>query len=134
MNKVYFHTLGCKLNQAETAMMRQDFLSREYKEVESPERCDVAVINTCTVTGRSAAKCKQLVKQIRKKNPEATIVLTGCFTQVSPEEASSLEGVDYIAGVQEKLNLFEIFAGPGKLEIPSILVNDIRQEIGRAHV
>ncbi len=127
MNKVFFQTFGCKLNQAETAMMRQDFLSRNYEEVQSADDCDVAVINTCTVTGRSATKCKQLVKKIRKINPNATIVLTGCFTQVSPEEASALEGVDYILGVQEKLKLFEIYTVPGKLDSPDILVNDIRQ-------
>lgn len=127
MNRVYFQTFGCKLNQAETAMMRQDFLSMDYEEVQSADACTVAVINTCTVTGRSATKCKQLVNQIRKQNPDATIVLTGCFTQVAPEEASALEGVDYVLGVQEKLKLFEIFPGPGKLKSPNIKVNDVQQ-------
>jgi threonylcarbamoyladenosine tRNA methylthiotransferase MtaB len=122
---VVFKTFGCKLNQSETAMMVQEFLDHGYRIAGDSEKADVAVINTCTVTGRSDAKCRQAIRQALVQNPEATLLVTGCYSQVAASEIASLPGVDYVLGVSDKLALFDHFPGPGKRQVPLILVNDV---------
>lgn len=126
MHTVTFITLGCKLNQAETAMIIQDFEARGYRVVSQDEPADVGVINTCTVTGRSASKCRQAIRKLKKQNSAMTLIITGCYPQVDPEEVATLGGVDYVLGVEEKLKLFDFFTGPGKQAKPQIAVGPVR--------
>ncbi len=123
---VTFKTLGCKLNQAETAMMMQDFREQGYTVVDSNEGADVTVVNTCTVTGRSDAKCRRAIRHALSKNPETTVIVTGCYSQSASQEIRKIDGVDYILGVDEKLDLFSYFPGPGKQDIPSVAVSPVK--------
>lgn len=125
MYTVSFHTFGCKLNQAETAMMIQDFEDQGYYVVSWDQDVDVSVLNTCTVTGRSDAKCRKAVRHLQKLNPNTTIIVAGCYSQMDAEEVSSLSGVDYVLGTQEKLRIFDYFQGPGKLFEPRIYVSSV---------
>jgi threonylcarbamoyladenosine tRNA methylthiotransferase MtaB len=105
--KIAFRTLGCKVNQYETQALKENFLNKGYELVDEDDFADVYVINTCTVTGLSDKKSRQFIRRVRKINPEAVTAVIGCYAQISPEEASAIEGVNIIAGTDEKHKLPE---------------------------
>ncbi|NLY87446.1 MAG: tRNA (N(6)-L-threonylcarbamoyladenosine(37)-C(2))-methylthiotransferase MtaB [Clostridiales bacterium] len=95
---VAFHTLGCKVNQYETEAIKAAFVSRGDTIVQEDERADVYVINTCTVTNIADRKSRQYIRRMKSRNPEALIVVTGCYAQVEPDEVSLLPEVDLVVG------------------------------------
>jgi threonylcarbamoyladenosine tRNA methylthiotransferase MtaB len=124
---VSFHTLGCKLNQAETDAIAALFRERGYQVVPFRQAADLTFINTCTVTGEADAKSRQAIRQAVQASPQGKIVAAGCFAQISPEEVAALEGVDLVLGTREKyhiLELLELLEG-GKPEKPLVRVGDI---------
>jgi threonylcarbamoyladenosine tRNA methylthiotransferase MtaB len=127
---VAFRTLGCKLNQAETAILRGQFAEKSYRIVPWGERADVTVVNTCTVTARSDSKCRQAVSHALKVNPETTVIVVGCYSQVSAESVRRLPGVDFVFGTRDKFSLFDHFPGPGKRPSPLVSVSPVRSETG----
>jgi threonylcarbamoyladenosine tRNA methylthiotransferase MtaB len=101
------HTLGCKLNYAETSALAAGFRERGYDIVPFGEVSDVVVINTCTVTASAEKECRQLVRRIHRRSPNSKIVVTGCYAQLRPEEIASLDGVSLVIGAQEKFNIHD---------------------------
>ena len=95
-------TLGCKVNQCESAGIAEALVARGIKIVSFNEKADVYIINTCTVTGRTDYQSRQLVGRAIRKNPEAMILVTGCYAQRAPQELSSLAGVHFVIGNAEK--------------------------------
>jgi threonylcarbamoyladenosine tRNA methylthiotransferase MtaB len=110
------------LNQAETAMLAGLFERRGYRLVDADVHADVAVVHTCTVTGRSDAKCRQAVHHALMRNPDVTVIVAGCYSQVAAEELSRIDGVDYVLGTEDKFRLFDHFSGPGKIRPPKVVV------------
>ena len=108
LNKVALHTLGCKLNFAETSTIGNQFLSNGYNIVDFKEEADIYVFNTCTVTESAEKECRQLVRRALRKNPNAYIIITGCYAQLRPEDLANIDGVDAVLGSNEKFNLFSI--------------------------
>ena len=106
--KVALHTLGCKLNFSETSSIGSQFLSNGFDIVDPKAQADVYVINTCTVTESAERECRQIVRRFLRQNPEAYIIVTGCYAQLRPEEISSIKGVDAVLGSNEKFNLFAL--------------------------
>lgn len=102
---IAFHTLGCKLNYSETSTLSRQLEADGFIKKEFSELADVYVINTCSVTDNADKECRQLVRRIQRKNPDSTIVITGCYAQLKPEEISKIEGVDMVLGAAEKFNL-----------------------------
>lgn len=100
--KVSFYTLGCKVNQYETQSMREQFRKAGYGIAEEEESADICVINTCSVTNVADRKSRQYIRRMKKLNPDAVIVVTGCYAQTDPEAVSEIEGVSIIAGTNEK--------------------------------
>ena len=96
--KVFFHTLGCKVNQYETQEMREQLNKNGYIVTENEDDADVFVINSCTVTSESDRKTRQCVRHYKKKHPESTVVLTGCMPQSFPEMAEKLTEADIVLG------------------------------------
>lgn len=96
--KVTFYTLGCKVNQYETEAMREAFAAAGHTPVPSSAPFDAAVINSCTVTAESDRKTRQLLHKVRRENPEAIIILTGCMVQAFSEEAKALTDADIVCG------------------------------------
>ncbi|MDO4834114.1 MAG: tRNA (N(6)-L-threonylcarbamoyladenosine(37)-C(2))-methylthiotransferase MtaB [Bacillota bacterium] len=109
--KAAFHTLGCKVNQYETAGMTEMFRSRGYDIVGEHEFADVYVINTCTVTAMADRKSRQYIRRMKKLNPRAIVAVTGCYVQISPDDVEAIEGVDIIAGMDEKHRIVELVEG-----------------------
>ncbi|MEW5843415.1 MAG: tRNA (N(6)-L-threonylcarbamoyladenosine(37)-C(2))-methylthiotransferase MtaB [Bacteroidota bacterium] len=106
MSKVAFHTLGCKLNFSETSTIGEQFLKRGYNIVDYSESADVYVINTCTVTENADRECRQIVRRALRNNPDAYVIVTGCYAQLRPDEIAKIDGVDAVLGSKEKFNLF----------------------------
>jgi threonylcarbamoyladenosine tRNA methylthiotransferase MtaB len=106
--KISFHTLGCKLNFAETSDIANRFRAGGHKITGRREGADILVINTCAVTDVAEKKCRTAIRQARKSNPEAIVVVIGCFSQLSPEEIASMEEVDIVVGNEHKHQLPEI--------------------------
>lgn len=105
MPSVAFHTLGCKLNYSETSTLSRMLETKGFEKKEFDDEADVYVINTCSVTDNADKECRQIVRRIQRRAPEAFVVITGCYAQLKPKEISEIEGVDLVLGAAEKFNL-----------------------------
>ena len=103
--KVAFHTLGCKLNFAETTTIGKMLLEHGFRKAGRDEVADVCVINTCSVTEVADRKDRQAIKQMITKHPGAYIIVTGCYAQLQPEAVAKIEGVDLVLGAQDKFDI-----------------------------
>ena len=103
--KIRFITLGCKLNFAESSALGKELLLRGHQRATLNEVPDVCVVNTCSVTDAADHKDRQAINQLHRKYPNATIVVTGCYAQLQPEQISQIEGVDYVLGQNEKYDI-----------------------------
>ncbi|MBK8189156.1 MAG: tRNA (N(6)-L-threonylcarbamoyladenosine(37)-C(2))-methylthiotransferase MtaB [Vampirovibrionales bacterium] len=122
---VSFHTLGCKTNQLETSALANAFRARGWRVTSFDEPASVAVINTCTVTERADADSRRAIRRARLANPEARIVVTGCYAQVAPQAVSQLPGVDYVIGNNLKDRLLDILETVPRGDTPVTQVGDI---------
>ncbi len=102
---VALHTLGCKLNYSETSTIGRLLEQEGFEKKEFEEVADVYVINTCSVTDNADKECRQLVRRIQRKAPEAMVVITGCYAQLKPKEIADIPGVDLVLGAAEKFNI-----------------------------
>lgn len=125
MPRVALHTLGCKLNYAETSAIGKQFLDRGYEIVELGEPADVCVINTCSVTARANRECRQIIRRALRTADDPVVVVTGCYAQLEPEEVASIDGVDFVLGSREKSNIFEHTGTFARNPAPRIFVSDI---------
>jgi threonylcarbamoyladenosine tRNA methylthiotransferase MtaB len=103
--KVAFHTLGCKLNFAETSTISRSFPEEKFERVPANSKADIYIINTCSVTDTADKKCRQAIKKFITLSPEAFIAVVGCYAQLKPQEISSIPGVDLILGTNEKFDI-----------------------------
>lgn len=102
---VAFHTLGCKLNFAETSTIGRQLRDAGFERVDFKDSADVYVINTCSVTDQADATCRNTVRQALRSNPEGFVAVIGCYAQLKPEEIAQIPGVDIVLGANEKFNL-----------------------------
>src|SRR3982750_872360 len=102
---VAFHTLGCKLNYAETSTLSRLLENEGFEKKEFDAQADVYVINTCSVTDNADKECRQLVRRIQRRSPASFVVITGCYAQLKPKEIAEIPGVDLVLGAAEKFNL-----------------------------
>lgn len=127
MPRVSFHTLGCKLNYAETRSIQREFENRDYDVVPFGEPADVTVVNTCTVTNTAEAKARKKIRRALRDAPETFMIVTGCYAQLRPEELAEIDGVDVVLGAQEKFQLFDLineFAKQDQTQINVSCIDD----------
>ena len=105
MNKIAFMTLGCKVNQADTASMQELFRQAGYTVCDFTEEADVYVVNTCVVTNTGQQKSRQMIRRAIRKENDALIVVTGCYPQTAAEEVKAIDGVDLIIGTQDRAKI-----------------------------
>ena len=103
--KASYITLGCKLNYAETATYERGFLKAGFETVPWNGKADLYVVNTCSVTGQSDRKSRNIIRKLHKTSPEAAIVVTGCYAQLRRQEVEAIEGVSLVFGSNEKSHL-----------------------------
>lgn len=116
-----FHTLGCKLNFAETSTIARQLTDAGYEKVSFDEKANIYVINTCSVTENADRECKLHVKRAIKANPDGLVVIVGCYAQLKPEEISQIEGVDLVLGAKEKFNILSYLDDLEKSESEGIV-------------
>ena len=105
--KVVYHTLGCKLNFAETSAIGKQLSNEGFVKVRPGEQADVCIINTCSVTDTADHKCRQAINRLNRQHPNAIMVVTGCYAQLKPDEIAFIEGVDLVLGANEKFSLLD---------------------------
>lgn len=104
--RIAFLTLGCKLNFAETSTYRRALLAEEgMEEVRQDEEADLYIVNTCAVTTHSENKCRNIIRRCHRRNPDAKVVVTGCYAQLRAEEVAAIEGVSLVLGATSKSDL-----------------------------
>ena len=118
--RVAFHTLGCKLNFAETSTIARSLPPEQFRRVPFSDEADIYIINTCSVTDAADKKCRQAIKKITSHHPEAFVAVVGCYAQLKPAEIASIPGVDLVLGTSEKF------------DIPKYIGNLKKRKIGRA--
>ncbi len=121
MPSVSLHTLGCRLNQAETAIIAENLKKQGYKIVPYGQPSDLTVINTCTVTEQADSKCRQAVRQSIRKNPDTFVAVVGCYAQMAVDVIKNIDGVDLIIGNEHKLKLYDYLNGLNKNSQPLIV-------------
>jgi len=119
--KASLHTLGCRLNQAETAIIAKSLQQAGYDIVDFGQQADITVINTCTVTEQADSKCRQAVRKTIKKNPETFVAVVGCYAQMAVDTIKEINGVDLIVGNEHKLKILDYLDGLGKKDSPLII-------------
>jgi threonylcarbamoyladenosine tRNA methylthiotransferase MtaB len=122
--RVAITTLGCKVNQYDTAVIERLFSEKQWRQVPFAEPADAYVVNTCTVTDRADSDARKLARRAHRTNPDARVILTGCYAQTSPQQISELEYVDYVIGLGRLPDLLK--AVEGELE-DKVAVSDLRQ-------
>ena len=120
-------TLGCRLNQVESQEMGALLESRGFQVVASGQPARVYVVNTCTVTGRADVSDRQTVRRITRNDPDAFVVVTGCWAQTDPAAAAALPGVDLVVGHREKYRLPDLLDSLVKRPRATVAVGDIRE-------
>ena len=106
--KIRFVTLGCKLNFAESSAIGKALLQQGHTRAKQGEEADICVINTCSVTDNADHKDRQTIHRIHRQNPNAIIIVTGCYAQLQPEQIAQIEGVDYVLGQNEKYEITQL--------------------------
>jgi len=121
-----FYTLGCKLNFSETSTISRELEDEGYAKIDFELGADIYVINTCSVTDQADKKCRNIVRKALKYNPNAFIVVIGCYAQLKPEEISRIVGVDLVLGAQEKFNIANYLKNIEKKKKPILLNQPIK--------
>ncbi|WP_395768293.1 tRNA (N(6)-L-threonylcarbamoyladenosine(37)-C(2))-methylthiotransferase MtaB [Aquirufa sp.] len=132
MKKVAFYTLGCKLNFAESSSIARSLEPMGFVRAEFQDEPDLFVINTCSVTEQADKKCKKVVREAKKINPAATVVIIGCYAQLKPEEISAIPGVDLVLGANEKFQLPQLlppYLDRTVSDLPKLIASDIRYDL-----
>lgn len=120
--RVSFHTLGCKLNFSETSTLARQFEQGGFVRVSPTAEADICVINSCSVTEHADKKCRNLIRRLHRRNPQAIIAVTGCYAQLKPHEIAAIEGVDIVLSNNDKGNLYKRvveLAGKGRAQVYS---------------
>lgn len=132
MKKVAFYTLGCKLNFAESSAIARSLEPVGFSRVEFAEHPDLFVINTCSVTDHADKKCKKVVREAKKINPNSIVTIIGCYAQLKPEEIVEIPGVDLVLGANEKFKLPELiqpYLDKPSEQHPKIIASEIRYDL-----
>ena len=109
--RIALHTLGCKLNFSETATISRDFIQHGFEKVDYQDKADIYVLNTCSVTENADKEARKLIRQAKRRNPDSTVAVIGCYAQLKPNDIAIIDGVDIVLGAEEKFNLLNHLDG-----------------------
>lgn len=126
--RVSFYTLGCKLNQYETDIIRDGFIRKGYSVVKFGEQSDVTIINTCIVTQNAEFKSRQAIRRAVKFSPNTSIIVVGCYSQLSAEEISKIKNVSMVLGSDEKFNILDYLESQTKFNRTFIKKSSLNSE------
>ena len=127
--KVGLTTMGCKVNTYESALISESFKSDNWQVVSASEFAEMYIINTCTVTQEADRQARREVRKVIKINPEAIIVVTGCYAQMDAEACAEIPGVDLVVGNDKKLDIHQLLPKLEAGELPKVLVGDLNEHV-----
>lgn len=113
---IAFQTFGCKLNFAETSAIARKFTDADWEAVDFRDTADIYVVHSCTVTAHAEKKTRAAIRQAIRRNPNASVAVIGCYSQLKPDELKKTAGVDIVLGNSEKYNLFDIISGKDTID------------------
>lgn len=119
-----YHTLGCKLNFAETSAIGKQLSDAGIQKAQRGQKADICVINTCSVTELADKKGRQAIRKMIQENPDAFVIVTGCYAQLKPEDIASIEGVDLVLGSEQKLDVLQYLDDLSKKETGEIVTSN----------
>jgi len=124
--RVAIYTLGCKVNAADSDVLAAAFQQKGYTIAQFNEPSDIYIINTCTVTHEADAQCRQVIRQVRSRNPDAFVAVVGCYAQANPDVIKSIPGIDLILGNSEKFSIFKYLDSCRKNAEPIVKIDSFR--------
>jgi len=127
--KVGVTTMGCKVNTYESELISETLKSDDWQVVPASEFADMYIINTCTVTKEADRQARREVRKVIKNNPEAMVVVTGCYAQIDAEACAAIPGVDLVVGNDKKLDIHQLLPQLEKGQLPKILVGDLNEHV-----
>lgn len=123
--RIALHTLGCKLNYSETATVRNELVERGHVVVPFSEEADILLVNTCSVTENADIECRKIIRRGLRTSPNASVIITGCYAQLQPEEIASIDGVKAVVGMTQKFTIGEKLEEIVSSASPRIYVDEI---------
>ena len=123
--RIAFHTLGCKLNFSETATISRDFTDHGFEKVDYRDKADIYVLNTCSVTENADKEARKLIRQAKRRNPDSSLAIIGCYAQLKPKDIANIEGVDLVLGSEEKFNVLNHLSSQETNGLTKIIHSDI---------
>ena len=123
--RIAFHTLGCKLNFSETATISRGFSDHEFEKVDYKDKADIYVLNTCSVTENADKEARKLIRQAKRRNPDSSLAIIGCYAQLKPKDIANIEGVDLVLGSEEKFNVLNHLSSQGTNGLTKVIHSDI---------
>lgn len=129
IKRVGITTLGCKVNTYESELIGETLKTDNWQVVANTEIADLYLINTCTVTREADRQARQEVRKAVKRNPDALVVVTGCYAQMDPDACASIPGVDLVLGNDRKLDMYQLLPKLESGELPTVLVGDLDQHV-----
>lgn len=127
--KVGITTLGCKVNTYESELIAETLKTDDWQVVPNTDKADLYLINTCTVTREADRQARQEVRKVVKRNPEALVVVTGCYAQMDPQACADIPGVDLVLGNDRKLDMHKLLPELEQGSLPPVLVGDLGQHV-----
>lgn len=121
MKKFNIHTMGCKSNQFESAIIEENLIEHGYKKVQNIEDADIYILNSCSVTHKSDNEAMYLLRSAKHKNPNILTIATGCMAQIEKEELLKNDFIDFVIGNDEKLHLYDYINSDEKFSANDIL-------------
>src|SRR5215203_1924211 len=123
MSKFVVHNFGCRASQADGAAMKSMLERGGFAPADHPDTADLVVLNTCTVTNAADSEVRQIVRRVHRDNPNAKIVVTGCYAQRAPDEIAQLPGVSMVVGNTHKTQIASLVSAPyhGQVHVGDIL-------------
>lgn len=128
MKKVASYALGCKVNQYESEAIGELFASKDYEVVNIEEKADIYIINTCTVTNFGDKKSRQMIRRVKRQNPDAIVAVVGCYAQTAPQEIMEIDGVNLVIGTKDRNQIVELVERYHEEEGIKNFVSDIMHE------
>ena len=127
--KVGITTLGCKVNTYESELISETLQTQNWQVVSSNDSADLYLINTCTVTREADRQARQEVRRSIKRNPDAIVIVTGCYAQIDPDACASIPGVDLVLGNDQKLDVHKLLPQLEQGQLPKVMVGDLDQHV-----
>ena len=127
--RVGITTLGCKVNSYESELIGETLKTEDWKLVPNTDEADLYLINTCTVTREADRQARQEVRKVVRRNPEALVVVTGCYAQMDPKACAQIPGVDLVLGNDRKLDMHKLLPRLEQGELPKVMVGDLDQHV-----